>query len=647
MDVKKTKWINSALFLGAFLIGSYFFVSSFNDGPEFMHAWAQADRLAIAQGFVDNGFDFFHPQSFIYNHDYQLDYNVVHETTITAVDFPLHEYIVGLLMWLFGTKAPWVFHLYSFGISLVGVFALIKTTELLNLKTLQRLLVVLFFISSPIFLYYQSNFLINIASLSYFILGFYNFMKWQEHRTNLSLFCAFFFMLIAALTRTTIIIGILALVGSLLIDWYKTKRTHLKVWIYILVALSFFVAYQFYKYQLKETYGSIFLTSLLLPSSPGEYFANIGLALSKWWNYYFTEIHYLVLLSAVSIAHIKSKWDWFYGTFITLWILGCLTFSIVLSAQFIEHNYYFFDTFYFPLLFLLMLAIRSINSNAMLTTGIVALGFSFIFFAIPKRETMRITGDWDFATETYYAYNGSDEWLDSIGIPRNAKILAFDAYTPNSPFIGMQRKGFAVNSYSPEILKNVFQWDSDFVTYQNNFFLKHLYPADPEFINRFELIGTNGRISICKERDEPSNVNLDSFLGLTEKQLMLESSILEDSANWKNIDILGIVRGSIQFGPTFDFSVDPKPSIIYIDGLFDSKNQNFKIILALSEGDELIDYKTYSPTDYPIDNNSIAMKIIYTVPPSKKKLKGNLYIYNESSEQVVYKNLGLKIYNLN
>ena len=113
-------YLIAAVFIIALGIGIQF--KYLNEFPAFIHAWAQDDRYALAIGFLDNGFDLFHPETMIYNKQFPGDWQVAYDTTITAVDFPIHEYIVALLMKLFGTTSPWVFRLWTMISSFIGLF---------------------------------------------------------------------------------------------------------------------------------------------------------------------------------------------------------------------------------------------------------------------------------------------------------------------------------------------------------------------------------------------------------------------------------------------------------------------------------------------------------------------------------------------
>jgi len=69
-----------------------------NDFPQHIHAWAQSDYYAISLGFIDNGFDFFHPQTYTQNPQFPDGFLTPKENGITSADFPIHTYSVALLM---------------------------------------------------------------------------------------------------------------------------------------------------------------------------------------------------------------------------------------------------------------------------------------------------------------------------------------------------------------------------------------------------------------------------------------------------------------------------------------------------------------------------------------------------------------------
>src|SRR5437868_5106376 len=100
-------------FLSVILISLsvFFFRNSISLFPSFIHAWTQSDRYALALGFLNNRFDFFHPQTF----------NLISIDGITRVDFPIHEYIVALVMKVSGIHEPVVFRIYTLLYALTGL----------------------------------------------------------------------------------------------------------------------------------------------------------------------------------------------------------------------------------------------------------------------------------------------------------------------------------------------------------------------------------------------------------------------------------------------------------------------------------------------------------------------------------------------
>ena len=94
--------------------------------PKFIHGWAQSDRYALAQGFINNGFNLFKPETLVYNHQFPTNWLRPSNSTITAVDFPIHEYMVAIIMTIVNSTAPLVFRLYTLLYSFVGLFFLYK-----------------------------------------------------------------------------------------------------------------------------------------------------------------------------------------------------------------------------------------------------------------------------------------------------------------------------------------------------------------------------------------------------------------------------------------------------------------------------------------------------------------------------------------
>ena len=101
------------------------------------------------------------------------------------------------------------------------------------------------------------------------------------------------------------------------------------------------------------------------------------------------------------------------------------------------------------------------------------------------------------AVRSYANFKDSDVFLDSLGIPRDAKILCMYCYAQNGPFIQMQRKGFIVMQDKDELVNNSLSWDYDYIVIENKKFSEKANDRK-EIFSHFEKIGDNGRISVFR-----------------------------------------------------------------------------------------------------------------------------------------------------
>ena len=119
------------------------------------------------------------------------------------------------------------------------------------------------------------------------------------------------------------------------------------------------------------------------------------------------------------------------------------------------------------------------------------------------------------ATDCYENYLGSDRWLDSLGVSRDARILSFLSYPQNSPFILMERKGYSIMWQGTDANVDILLWkaaqfDFDYMVVEDymvhNFFDKHRY-----LLERTRRIGGNQRLSLCRLSDTVVNNSADDF----------------------------------------------------------------------------------------------------------------------------------------
>ena len=486
-----------------------------NEYPTHIHAWAEQDHYALALGFINNGFDFFHPETMIYNKQFPGWWKEAYDNTITSVDFPIHEYIVALLMKLLGTTSPWVFRLWTLLWGFLGLFFLFKVTYRLTYDCMKSVLVTAIALSSPVYAYFLNGFLPGVPALSLGIIGLWFYLKYYDHNQRKLFHLSMAFLTLAMLMRTTFAIELIAILCFELLRIFRKESTFLDKLPSVLISAALFLAYFLWNKHLRNLYGTLFLNELLPPEDWQDAKELIADTYHNWTYHYFQKFQYFVFyfiaLSAIVVSLYQStknkkKSTAFQKKPLSLWwlplieIFGCLLFSVAMMQQLPFHDYYLIDTFFLPILLLTALTLntlpkvketRYIGWRAFLT-GIICT-IMVINTRATQVERREIEND---ALVSYEHFQDADLLLDSLNIPHDAKILCLYGYAQNGPFIQMQRKGYTVMTNDNDLLETAFNWDFDYIIVENEKF-KASFQEKSIPLSKLKRIGGNDHLSVC------------------------------------------------------------------------------------------------------------------------------------------------------
>lgn len=530
------------------LLGLCYHGRQLGEMPAGMHAWAQADRYALVLGFQRNGHDLLRPETFTLNHQFPGNYRTAEASSITGVDLPWNEYVVALLMTATRAEGPWLFHVYALAWSFVGLFFLYRLTAEVSADPVKAWLVVLFAATAPAYLYYQDSFLPTIPSFSCAIIGIRAWLRADPEKgiPGVAVTC----LTLATLARTTFIMAFLA---TLLVDLYLHRRRwskmgpRLAAWSAALVVLA---ASWWHKRALTQAHGSMFLDQLV-PARSWEEAAKIWEVvreqwLLQWFSWYHYSLLGLVLLAALVLQARGRAWPRAQARpllLVLMLMLGaaCL-FAVAMWQQFEVHDYYFLDSFFLPLLLLLVLLLSRIPpvphrwaalAGAYLLVALAAV--PMLLNGIRTQAARSATGPWNRAAATISGFRGAAALLDSLGIPRTDRVLVLNAAAPNLPFIFMDRKGYAVLTDIPADMMRALGWHPDLVVYMNTDFFSQTYPAFPEITTYMERLFDNGRITICKPIAADPRRDLHRFFGSVRDRPLLEVYLktLPEGATWQ------------------------------------------------------------------------------------------------------------------
>lgn len=490
------------------LLSFLFFWPSMQQFPAFVHAWTQTDRLAISLCFQQNGFDFFHPCNF----------NLITKEGITAVDFPILEYAVALFSYLFNANPIFIFRLFNLTIGIIGIYHIYKLFTLISKQIGKGIFMAFFTITLPFFAYYLNGFLPSSTAFSFLFIGLYYWVTYLENEKHKFLLIASVFTALAALIRLPFIIPLFAILGVWFINAIRQKKIVLRPIIGLSIGAILVVAYWFYNHYLASIYGNIFLSKLLSINSLQELINTLSEMIERWSNEYFTPYHYVLLIatiylfiSAIKQSTNRSAGESFLRLFLCINSIGVVLFFIAMGKQFIDHDYYFLDTFLPLIIVFVGVAIAPVKISQvyskviyslLLIGGIGSIGYTKS--ALVNRYKIDPSNRTQIA---YNAYLDGAKLVEKHQIAKDATFLALDAYTTNGPFIVLERKGVAILNTDSTNIKNGLDLNLDYTTLLDTFLFSDVYQNYPDIIFALDYIDQTKKLRLYQPTENPEAIN--------------------------------------------------------------------------------------------------------------------------------------------
>ena len=601
---------------------SYFLRDSISLFPSFIHAWTQSDRYALALGFLDNGFDFFHPKTF----------NLLTIDGITRVDFPIHEYMVALLMKISGVHEPIVFRLYTLVYAIIGLVFLFQLCQLFTNSLYKNLFVVFFLFLCPVYLYYADGFLPSIPSMSNLFIGYFFYFRYNKLSVSRDFHLAIFFLTLAALARLPFFIFLFAVACQQVTGYFIDKKISRKEMTSMGFAFAIFIFYQCYNSWLGNKYGTQFLMSILPPSNLQQLKSWILETLANWKFEYFTKPQYFILgilFLPLIVNLIRKKIPEGLSKPLLLHICISLTgitiYFFLMLKQFPDHDYYFIDSFY-PVIVLLLILLVSTTFKNKIVDGILWIVIAFymyVSFAQAKNSlAMRYeTHHWDRVEITRQNFMGTGKFLDSLGISKDVKVLVLDGYTTNIPFILMNRMGWTVNWTTEKWIREGLSRPFDIVAIQNAFIASDIARNYPGIISQLTKIADNGLVSFY--RKQKTQQTREAFFGIDSTTLLYRSKQDEVviDANTEFFNLLNDSASSFISG---------NPTKILVSGEIQFTDGNPRLIASLNDEDSTYYYFLYELNSYVKPGSWQPLLFQFVIPARKNSsVTVKTYLWNE------------------
>lgn len=616
-----------------FLTSVFLHRSYLNEFPRYIHAWTQSDRYALALGFTENGLDPFHPQTFNLRPD--PFFKPVEETGITPVDPPIPEYLVASVMKLTGSKSPAIFRVYSILVSCLGISFLYLLLKEKNVHLALRTGVLGFVFFSPVFFYYSSGFIPSVTAVAATFSGIYFFYS-DTHRNRT---VAIILFLSAAMVRAPFVAP---LIIAGLIHFREERK-----WKPAIAAFFVLLAVFLWNQHLGDLYGSLFLRKLMHARNLEELTEYFNVAVNNWKFTWFTGWHYLFFVSILLMFLFLRKKDRTNDSlplFTSAWLFFSAVYYVLMQSQFQAHDYYFLDSFFVPLVLLVVYLTSSINTaKKALQAGIVISVLIFVSLAAWSNHNVqqerRTTGSWDRTDISCQNFSGGESLLDSLKVPKDARILVLDGYTINAPLILLNRKGYSIINTKKDILEDALDWNYDYVVMQDEFILSDIVKPFPGIVNRLKKIGGNGKISVFKRSADPE-ADFATFFGLSKDRLLAEiktdSCLLDRKTEFGcAADIpSGFINGSDHVYVIYSADVQAHEAI-----------KDIQLTCNAGDGSQHTFYRSFQMRDY-IDSTGVIQNLsfLFVIPRSDSKVV-KAYAWNPGADDnVLMKNVSVKVY---
>ncbi len=427
--------------------------------PQGVHFWAQADRFSIARNYYDNGLNFLAPQT---------NYLELSEGK-TGVEFPAIQYLTALIAKPFGARDHLflIYRTLCFLFLSLGALFLMKTIKIHGGNAIQQLLIPVFYILSPVLLFYGFNLLPDVPAFALILVSYYYFETFRLNLNFNAVYYAIAFGFVAAMLKITSAIFPLAYLFWILTYSYGIEKQInrskiIKIVLFFLASFSIWLGITYYfTIRANALYQSSVFLSMSRHINDWNNFSEIWESIVCWHREYFRETQYWIILIAFFISlnpRFKNKGVfWFKSTV----LMGLFCFIILMGKQLINHDYYAICTLIPAIIIFSLDGLMILSKGCM---GVVLL-FYFVQNIAPKSIKQSINRQnevynlpcreiWDYRG---YMVEGA-KWVDENHVPKSDRIFVLYDYPLNTPLVYLDRKGMVFNHFKMKDKVLVEHW---------------------------------------------------------------------------------------------------------------------------------------------------------------------------------------------
>lgn len=492
------------------LMFTYKYHTKIAEAPQSVHAWRQADCASQALNYSKPGASFFKPEILCLLSEHNTSGYCMEE-------FPIIYYFVGILHRTFG-HIDLLFRLTILSSFLIGLYSLLHLYRKLIADNFWSYGLTILLFTAPVIVFYANNYLLNIPALSATIIAWLLFFLFIKNKKELYLVASIILLTFAALLKISELISLCTLCGILFLDYFKIIRFNetgslftrpYQLAAYIALSFAAVFAWYYYSHWYNNHYGQTYYyyTTGDMFSMTAESRRQVKIMVEEYWSYYYHNRIVLYLYGATLLmnALFIRKTNKLLMAISIIMLIGSISFVILFFGFLHDHDYYIISLYLltiFSSATLFEMAIRNwpqITNSMYIKIIFISL---LVYSAVYARKQMKAR---------YYGWENSEylgsladvytvkPYLDTIGMPEDAKVVSIPDYTPNLTLYLIHRKGWTnyITSDNRNLIKIGMKNGADYLLISNPNLLIDT-TITPYLTNK---IGQHGTVSVFKLGD--------------------------------------------------------------------------------------------------------------------------------------------------
>lgn len=469
--------------------------------PMSTHHWRQCDGFSMTLNFYQFNLSLFKPEL----------HHLLGNNGKAVEEFPILYYITAQLFRIFGVSYA-VFRIVHFLPLLLSLLYLAYfLLKKVNLPLICVLPVVLCWFSYPLITYYALNYLPNVPSIGFFIVGGVFLLDYLFYDTTTSklpkkLAYATLFLTLSATLKPTTLTSYSVFMGVIFLGWIfprflpciKKEKKLFALLSFATVLLISFIWFSYAHYYTKSNKSNYFIV-YLLPywDIDPEHLKFINWRIREQWlpTIAHSSMIKLAIVSGVFVmvsSIIKKHYFvpvFFVGTFILDTIILLLWYG-----SFADHDYYFINFYGFPfVIFVLSLYyLHSFSYKHEYFLYLKNLVFAFVLMLIVwnfqqsrkvLEERYAPGSPWKENFNTYFYDPNLKKFIASLGFTPRTKVVSVPDGSTNNTLSMLNLKGIT-HLFDGGSVKNWHHDLSDLPQTAKMYGIKYLVVCSPEWLQR-------------------------------------------------------------------------------------------------------------------------------------------------------------------